>query len=58
MGKEVYEAKITFKMTLVKTLDIDTKKFMDDAIKELLENNIDREEAEYEIIVESTVEDI
>jgi len=59
MIKIIYKANITFKITENINTDKDSitqKNDMDNNIREMIEDNIDMDRAEYEIIINSTLE--
>ncbi|HEY8892616.1 MAG TPA: hypothetical protein VIM70_20465 [Clostridium sp.] len=59
MTKIIYKANITFKITENINTDKDSitqKNDMDNNIREMIEDNIDMDRAEYEITINSTLE--
>ena len=59
MIKIIYKANITFKITENINTDKDSitqKNDMDNNIREMIEDNIDMDRAEYEITINSTLE--
>ena len=58
MSKIIYEAKIIFKITenIENEIGCSMQKDMDNAILEMMEDNLDRDKADYEITLTSTME--